>query len=155
MDWVTDDLVKFIRLDISTADVLQALAGSRHKAEAMVALCACFPELPNSSRDEDQGTAPLFSAKLAKLQPRSILPLLVHHLGLENYVSYTCAAITIDQIMFVKHEVCSFFFPLPSTPIVSVLTEHIIQSVAPNPMSTHTRYSLYKVVNVLSVSENG
>ena len=31
-----------------------------------------------------------------------MLPLLVHHLGSENYVTYTYAAITIDRILFIK-----------------------------------------------------
>ena len=31
-----------------------------------------------------------------------MLPLLVHHLGSDNYVTYTYAAITIDRILFIK-----------------------------------------------------
>ncbi|TRM64668.1 armadillo-type protein [Schizophyllum amplum] len=43
-----------------------------------------------------------FRNQLTKPQLISVLPLLVHHLGSDNYVTYTYAAITIDRILFIK-----------------------------------------------------
>ncbi|KAI5826864.1 Cse1-domain-containing protein [Schizophyllum commune Tattone D] len=43
-----------------------------------------------------------FRNQLTKPQLLSVLPLLVHHLGSDNYVTYTYAAITIDRILFIK-----------------------------------------------------
>lgn len=40
--------------------------------------------------------------QLTKEQLLSVLPLLVRHLGSENYVCYTYAAITIDRVLFIK-----------------------------------------------------
>ncbi|KAL0945218.1 hypothetical protein HGRIS_000730 [Hohenbuehelia grisea] len=45
-----------------------------------------------------------FRNQLTKPQLLSVLPLLVRHLGSENYVTYTYAAITIDRILFIKQE---------------------------------------------------
>ncbi|KAH7910550.1 CAS/CSE protein [Hygrophoropsis aurantiaca] len=43
-----------------------------------------------------------FRNQLTKEQLLSVLPLLVRHLGSDNYVTYTYAAITIDRILFIK-----------------------------------------------------
>ncbi|KAF7976444.1 hypothetical protein HWV62_6681 [Athelia sp. TMB] len=43
-----------------------------------------------------------FRNQLTKEQLLSVLPLLVRHLGSENYVCYTYAAITIDRVLFIK-----------------------------------------------------
>ncbi|KAF7419339.1 importin-alpha export receptor [Pleurotus ostreatus] len=43
-----------------------------------------------------------FRNQLTKEQLLSVLPLLVRHLGADNYVTYTYAAITIDRILFIK-----------------------------------------------------
>lgn len=40
--------------------------------------------------------------KITKEQLFSVLPLLVRHLGSNNYVCYTYAAITIDRVLFIK-----------------------------------------------------
>ena len=41
-------------------------------------------------------------AQLTKPQLLSVLPLLVKHLGSDNYVCYTYAAISIERILFIK-----------------------------------------------------
>ncbi|KAH7882920.1 CAS/CSE protein [Phlebopus sp. FC_14] len=43
-----------------------------------------------------------FRNQLTKEQLLSVLPLLIKHLSLDNYVAYTYAAITIDRILFIK-----------------------------------------------------
>ncbi|KIM79693.1 hypothetical protein PILCRDRAFT_791278, partial [Piloderma croceum F 1598] len=43
-----------------------------------------------------------FRNQLTKDQLLSVLPLLVRHLGSDNYVCYTYAAITIDRVLFIK-----------------------------------------------------
>jgi exportin-2 (importin alpha re-exporter) len=45
-----------------------------------------------------------FRNQLTKAQLLSVLPLLVQHLGAENYVTYTYAAITIERILFIKQQ---------------------------------------------------
>lgn len=70
--------------------------------------CVCpdpLPSLnaPTPARNKDEGTDfPHFHLQLTKEQLLSVLPLLVRHLGSENYVCYTYAAITIDRILFIK-----------------------------------------------------
>ncbi|KAF8992756.1 armadillo-type protein [Cyathus striatus] len=43
-----------------------------------------------------------FRNQLTKEQLLSVMPFLVRHLGSDNYVTYTYAAITIDKILFIK-----------------------------------------------------
>ncbi|KAL4253719.1 XPO2/CSE1 family protein [Abortiporus biennis] len=43
-----------------------------------------------------------FRTQLTKQQLGSVLPLLVRHIGSDNYVCYTYAAITIERILFIK-----------------------------------------------------
>ncbi|KAI0077557.1 Cse1-domain-containing protein [Panus rudis PR-1116 ss-1] len=43
-----------------------------------------------------------FRTQLTKPQLLSVLPLLVRHLGSDNYVCYTYAAITIERILFIR-----------------------------------------------------
>jgi exportin-2 (importin alpha re-exporter) len=45
-----------------------------------------------------------FRNQLTKEQLLSVLPVLVGHLGSENYVTYTYAAITIERILFIKQQ---------------------------------------------------
>jgi len=59
--------------------------------------------------------------QLTKQQLLSVLPLLVRHLGSENYVTYTYAAITIDRILFIKQGM-QLLCVISSLLIYSVLT---------------------------------
>ncbi|KAJ7504560.1 CAS/CSE protein [Mycena galericulata] len=50
-----------------------------------------------------------FRNQLTKPQLLSVLPLLVRHLGSQNYVTYTYAAITIDRILSIRRDGANLF----------------------------------------------
>ena len=45
-----------------------------------------------------------FRTQLTKEQLLGVLPMLVQHLGSDNYVCYTYAAIAIERILFIKKD---------------------------------------------------
>lgn len=51
---------------------------------------------------ENMTLTSILVVKLTKQQLLSVLPLLVRHLGSDNYVCYTYAAISIERILFIK-----------------------------------------------------
>ncbi|KZP07174.1 hypothetical protein FIBSPDRAFT_965847 [Athelia psychrophila] len=102
-----DERLEFIRLDlvlpgaVASADALQAVVGSGHEAEAEameIVGCGSWRGSPHISARKtraDMGERRR-TARNILAQPTEV------HLTSDNYVCYTCAAMTIDLTLFIK-----------------------------------------------------
>ncbi|KAF9463182.1 CAS/CSE protein [Collybia nuda] len=70
-----------------------------------------------------------FRNQLTKPQLLSVLPLLVRHLGSENYVTYTYAAITIDRVLFIKQANQLLFAQADIHDLAPTLIEELLSKI--------------------------